>query len=300
MFRKIFVVIIFLISHFASSAQEFNVKVRVQTLNLINADEKLMKQMEKTIADFFNNSKWTNDDYEKYEKIEANIIINITNDLSATSFVGDFSVQCVRPVFNSSYKTVTFNWIDKNYSFSFEELQPLNISTNVFIDDLSAILTFYGYYMLGLDYDSFSNLGGTNYFEKAREVADNVPLTNGNIKGWNTNGNVNNRYWLIDNIMNAKYRNFRVAFYDYHRLGLDIMSENPEKGRAVITSSLKEIQNVASLSPQNPLITLFANAKKDEIIEIFKAAGYSQRTTIYDILAEIDPSRMDEYKKILN
>ena len=300
MFRLVFVFLISFSCYASLSAQEFDINVRVQTLNLTFADSKLIKQMEETIKDFFNNSKWTSDDFEKHEKIEGNLVINITSDISPTSFVGDFSWQCVRPVFNSSYKTVTFNWIDKNYSFAFEELQPLNISTNVFIDDLTAILTFYGYYMLGLDYDSFSNLGGTRFFEKAREVVDNVPLTNQNIKGWNPNGKENNRYWLIENIMNSKYRNYRIAFYDYHRLGLDIMSENPEKGRAVITSALKELQNVGSLTLQNPIITGFANAKKDEIIEIFRAAGYSQRTSIYDILAELDPSRIDEYKKILN
>ena len=280
-------------------AQEFNMTVRIQTPKLKMADARLFKQMEKTISDFYNKTKWTNDDFEDYEKIEANLVINITNDLSPTSFVADFSVTCLRPVFQSSYKTLTFNWIDKNYSFTFEEMQPLNVSTNVFIDDLTAILTYYGYFMLGTDYDSFSNFGGTAYFEKAREVVDNVPLTNQNIRTWNSQGKENNKYWLIENISNPKYRNFRQSFHEYHRLGLDIMYEENEKGRALMMSALKEIKNVADLAPQNPIITLFVNSKKTEIIEIFKGAGYAQRSSVYTLLSDMDPSGIDDYKAIM-
>ncbi|MGE5355649.1 MAG: DUF4835 family protein [Deltaproteobacteria bacterium] len=296
-----FVLTIFFISAFCIvlPAQEFNMTVRVQTPKLKMADAKLFKQMEKTITEFYNKSKWTNDDFEDNEKIEANLVINITNDLSATAFIADFSFQCLRPVYKSSYKTLTLNWIDKNYSFSFEEMQPVNISTNVFIDDLTAILTYYGYMMLGLDYDSFSNFGGTSYFEKAREVVDNVPLTNQNIKTWNIQGKDNNKYWLIENIANPKYRNFRQSFYEYHRLSLDIMAEETDKGRAMMTSALKEIKAVADLAPQNPVIIMFMNAKKTELIEIFKPAGYSQRSSIYTLLSELDPSAIDEYKEIM-
>jgi hypothetical protein len=255
--------------------------------------------MEKTISEFYNKTKWTNDDFEDNEKIEANVVINITNDITATSFVADFSFQSLRPVFKSSYKTQTVNWIDKNYAFSFEEMQPLNISTNVYIDDLTAILTFYGYMILGLDYDSFSNFGGTSYLEKAREVVDNIPLTNQNIRSWNSQGKDNNKYWLIEHLTNPKYRNFRQSFYEYHRLSLDVFSDEVDKGRAMLTSTLKEIKNVADLSPQNPVITLFMNSKKTELIEIFKPAGYAQRSSAYTLLSELDPSGIDDYKEIM-
>lgn len=280
-------------------AQEFNVKVRIQTPQLKMADSRLFKQMEKTITDFYNKTKWTNDDFEDHERIEANLVINITNDLSTSAFTADFSIQSLRPVYKSSYKTQTFNWIDKNYSFSFEEMQPLNVSTNVFIDDLTAILTYYGYFMLGMDYDSFSNFGGTPYFEKAREVVESVPLTNQNIRTWNSQGKENNKYWLIENITNPKYRNFRQSYYEYHRLSLDIINDEIDKGRALLTSSLKEIKNVADLSPQNPVITLFMNSKKTELIEIFKPAGYAQRSSIYTLLSDMDPSGIDDYKEIM-
>ncbi len=281
------------------SAQEFEIKVRVQAPKLKLADARLFQQMEKTINDFYNKSKWTSDEFQDHEKIEANLIINITNDLSTNSFTGDFSLQCLRPVYKSSYKTQTFNWLEKNYSFSFEEMQPLNISTNVFIDDLTAILTYYGYMLLGVDYDTYSNFGGTQYFEKAREVVENVPLTNQNIKTWNSQGKDNNKFWLVDNMLNAKYRNFRQSVYEYHRVGLDVMYEEQEKGRAVITSALKEIKNIGNLDPNNPIVTLFMNSKKTELIEIFKVAGYAQRSSIYTLVSEIDPSGIDDYKELM-
>jgi len=298
--RKI--VFIFIIISFFSSrifSQEFKVKVTVQTPKLKLVDPKVFKLMEKSIDEFFNNSKWTVDDYEDYEKIEASVLINITNELSPTSFVADFSFQCLRPVYNSNYKTVTFNWIDKNYKFVYEELQPIDISTNVFIDDLSAILTYYGYYMLGLDYDSFAIMGGDRYFDKAREVVDNVPLTNQNIKSWHVNGKKDNRYWLVDYIRSPKFRNYRQSFYEYHRLGLDVMYEDPAKGRAVIISALKEVSRLADLYPQNAIVKLFINDKRDELVEIFKGAGYAQRNSVYNLLSRIDPSGIDRYKDII-
>ncbi len=296
--RKIFF-LFFLVSAFQINAQEFNIKVRVQTPQLKLADPKVFKLMEKSIGEFFNNTKWTGDDFEDYEKIEGNLVINITNEFSPTSFVADFSFQSNRPVFNSNYKTVTFNWIDKNYKFSYEELQPIDLSTNVFLDDLSAILTFYGYYILGMDYDSFSSLGGTKYFDKAKEVVDVIPVSNKNYSAWNSNGKKNNRYWLVDYMLNPKFRNLRQSLYEYHRLGIDVMYEDPEKGRAIVISALKEVRNIANQYPQNAIIMLFVNSKKNEVIEIFKAAGYAQRNSVYNLMSEIDPSGIEDYKAIL-
>jgi len=298
--RKI-VFFIIIVSFFSNRiySQEFKVKVTVQTPKLKLVDPKVFKMMEKSINEFFNNSKWTVDDYEDYEKIEANVLINITNELSPTSFVGDFSFQCLRPVYKSNYKTVTFNWIDKNFTFVYEELQPIDISTTVFIDDLSAILTFYGYYMLGLDYDSFATMGGDRYFDKAREVVDNVPLTNQNIKSWHVNGKKDNKYWLVDYIRNPKFKNYRQSFYEYHRLGLDVMYEDPAKGRAVIISALKEVGRLADFYPQNAIVKLFINDKRDELVEIFKGAGYAQKNSVYNLLSKIDPSGIDRYKDII-
>jgi hypothetical protein len=280
-------------------SQEFNVTVKVQAPRLTVADPRLMQQMEQTIADFYNKARWTGDEFMAHEKIEANLVINIKNDMSPNSFSADFTFQSLRPAYNSNYKTQTFNWIDRDYNFVFEEMQPLNFSTNVFIDDLTAILTFYGYLILGLDYDSFSNFGGTDHFNKARDVLDNVPLTNQNIRGWNSQGRNNNRYWLIENLTNPRFGNFRHAFYEYHRMSLDVMSEDSERGRAIITSTLREMKNISDLSPQNPLITLFINAKKIELIEIFKPAGYAQRNSVYTALSELDPTGIEEYREII-
>jgi len=297
--RNFFIISILLFSFLNSYSQEFNVKVIIQTPKLKLVDARVFKQMEKSIIDFYNNTKWTNDEFEDNEKIEASIIINITNELSATSFTGDFSFQCLRPVYNSNYKTVTLNWADNGYSFVYEELQPIDLSTTVYIDDLSAILTYYGYYMLGLDYDSFSTLGGDRYFDRAREVVDNIPLTNSNIRSWHLSGKKDNRYWLVEYIRDPKFRTYRQSFYEYHRLGLDNMYTDPEKGRAIIISVLKEVGRLADLYPQNAVVRLFINDKKDELIEIFKAAGYAQRNSVYSLLSRIDPSRIDMYKDII-
>ncbi len=296
--RLIIILLVFGVAAFKLSAQEFKVNVTVQTPQLKLAEPKVFKQMEKSISEFYNNTKWTEDDYEDYEKIELNININITNELSPSSFVADFSFQSVRPVFNTNYKTVTLNWIDKGYSFNYEELQTIELSTTVFIDDLSAILTYYGYLVLGLDYDSFSIFGGDRYYDKAREVVDNVPLTNQNIKSWNSNGKKNNRFWVVDYLRNSKLRGYRQAYYDYHRAGLDVMNKELDKGRAVILSSLKELKKLEELIPECPIVRLFINGKKSEIIELFKGAGYAQGNTVYNLMSEVDPSGIEDYKDI--
>lgn len=300
MMKYFAIIFLYFLSVNLSFAQEFKMNVKVQAPSLKIADNKTIKQMEETISDFYNNSKWTSDTYEEKEKIESSLIITITNDFSATTFQANFAFQCLRPVFNANYKTMTFNWVEKDFKFTYEELQPINISTNVFIDDISALLTFYGYYMLGLDYDSFSSSGGTRYFDKAREVVDNIPAGNQNLSSWAQNGKESNKYWLIENMMNVKYRSFHSAFYEYHRQGLDIMSDNIDKGRAVINSSLKEFNNIAKLSPQNPIISLFVNCKKGEIVEIFLPSGSGQRNSIYSLVSEMDPNHIEDYKKLIN
>ncbi len=298
--RLITIIFVLSLVSFSAFAQEFKVTVTVQTPRLKLADPKIFEQMEKSISDFYNNTKWTEDDYEDYEKIELNVNINITNELSSSSFVADFSFQSVRPVYNTNYKTVTLNVIDKDYSFNYEELQTIELSSSVFIDNLSAILTYYGYFALGLDYDSFSIFGGDKYFDKAREVVDNIPLTNNNIKSWHNNGKKNNRYWLVDYMRSSKLRSFRHAFYDYHRLGLDIMGNDTDKGRAVIISALKELKNLEEAIPQCSIVRHFIDCKQDEIIEIFKGGGYAQGNSVYRLMSEVDPSAIEDYKKITN
>jgi len=153
--------------------------------------------------------------------------------------------------------------------------------------------------MLGLDYDSFSTLGGDKFYDKAREVVDNIPLTNSNIKSWNINGKKDNRYWLVDFIRNPKFRTYRQSFYEYHLIGLDNMYSDSEKGRAIIISVLKEVARLADLYPQNAIVRLFMNDKRDELVEIFKAAGYAQRNSVYSLLSSIDPASIDRYKDIV-
>lgn len=279
-------------------AQELNISIDVSAPRLNLVDPKVFQTMENEINNFLNQTKWTDDEFESFEKIEGSINITITGELSATEFSADVFVQSIRPVFESNYKTPVINFVDK-VTFTYQEYQPIQNSFNQYFDPLSSLLTYYAYLMIGYDYDSFSPLGGDEYFQVAQEIVNRVPANSQALESeWKATGNRLNKYWISENIQNPRIRPLRQAIYDYHLNGLDKMSGDAARSRAVILSALTTARDVNRSYPNNVYVQMFVSAKRDEIIEIFKGAGRGEQTKVYDIMVKLDPSQASRYSSI--
>jgi len=224
-------------------------------------------------------------------------MINL-QDHSGDEFTGSIQVQSRRPVFNTSYNTTILNFKDDDVKFNYVEFEPLEFSLTEHRSNLTSILAYYAYIIIGLDYDSFSLLGGTEFFQKAEQIvtnAQNVPE-----KGWKAFEGRKNRYWLVENILNDRYKGIREFMYRYHRLGLDIMESKDAQGRASIAQNLELLQKVYRQKPDPYLFffELIMNSKSDELVNVFSESFMAEADRVYNILVEIDPVHSEKYKKI--
>ena len=272
--------------------QEFNLQVNITAPTLTTADPKVFRTLERAISEFYNNQQWTKDQYDPEERIEGTIQINISEDLSATVFRGSILISSARPVYNSNYTSTLLNHIDKNFTFQYEELAPIRDNRTTFTDNLSSILTYYAYIILGFDYDSFSPYGGDEYFKIAQNIAANIPpnVSSGD-QGWSTAFNGRNRHWLVENLLNTRLRPYRKAYYTYHRKGLDAMADNALLGKSRMLEALKEIDKVNRGYRNSMILQMFSNSKRNEILEIFKNSLKPEQREVYNIMATIDPAQ---------
>ena len=288
----------FLISLFSTLAigQELKIDVQVNAPRLVNADPRIFVTLEKQITEFLNNTKWTDDDYEDYERIEGSLNVTITADQNATNFTADFFFQSIRPIYNSNYKSPLLNLVDSGVSFTYNEAQPIENNTNVYVDQLSSILTYYAYMMIAFDYDSFSPLGGDPYFNLAQDIVNSIPSDNRAAStGWQTSGNRFNKYWRVENMLNPKVRPMRQAFHEYYIGAMDQMTVDMDKSKAIIVSALTTIKGVNSVYPNSVAMQMFVDSKREEILELFKGSGKGQQKKVYDIMVKLDPAQASEY-----
>jgi hypothetical protein len=286
---------------FAGYAQELNVTVKVNAQKLQTVDPQVFVTLETQIREFLNDQKWTDDVFEPEERINCNLILTIQEERSATSFKADLAVQASRPVFNSNYETPLFNHLDKDVTFVYEQYQPLIFSRNSYNDNLSAVLSFYVYVILGLDYDSYSTFGGEPHFQMAQEILNNVPQSAAAANpGWRSIEGNRNRFWLIENILSPRVRPYRQAMYDYHRQALDIMSDDAGSGRAIMVDALSGLQQVDQAYPNSMIIQVFNNAKSDEIVEIFKGGARQEQDRVIQIMSKLDPTNASKYRSLRN
>lgn len=283
----------------AVQAQELNITVSIKRPELKQADPRVMVTLEREIADFFNRTQWGSDEFEEEERIEANLSITIKEEVSTTNFVADFVFQVIRPVYNSSYSTSLFNHIDKDVAISYQEHQPIQNNRDLYTDNLSTMLTFYAYVLIGIDYDSFSPFGGDEYFQIAKTIAENVPTTSGDI-GWELSPTKRNRHRMIDNLLHPSMRPYRQAFYEYHRQALDLMTEDVLKSRAVLSGALSTINDVDKAYPNTVVIQIFCDAKAEEIVEIYKPSKPGEKLKIYNIMTKLDPAKSEKYFALKN
>ena len=293
--------IIFILALVCSSmmavGQELRCNVSVSSSKIEGTYKQVFESMRTDIYEFMNNRKWSDNVFTTDERIECTVFIQITEQVSANEFKGTMQVQLNRPIFNSSYNSPLLNIKDNEVQFTYVEFQALEFDENSNTNPLTNILAYYANVLLGFDYDTFSPLGGSAYFQKARNIVNRSQ--NAREKGWRAFEGNNNRFWLIENLTNKAYGPFRELLYRYHRLGLDVMAEKPDIGRSEIADALKNMQRVYRSKPDTYVNRVFFDAKSDELVNIFSKGSTDEKGRVMAILTECDPSNSGKYEKIM-
>jgi len=283
-------------------AQDLNCQVSIVTdakLEVSSLDKEVFEQLKQSIYEFMNSTKWTKDKFLVEERINCNLQLQITSIPSQGSYSGSLQVQSSRPVFNSSYTTTVFNFLDQNLNFQFTKNTVLLYAPNQFRDNLTSILAFYANFILGMDYDTFSLKGGTSFFNEAQQIVSNAQSSGG--EGWQSNeANKRNRFWLVDNVLQELFSPLRVSLFEYHRNGLDQLYANKTNAIAAVYSSLEPLSQVVANRPNSVNILNYIQAKSTEIKNMYTDATADQKTQMVDLLKKLDPVNSSNYQEILD
>ncbi len=294
--RKLILFLFFVGTFSSLFSQELDCKVQVLSNQIAGTDKRVFEAMQTAIFEFMLTRKWTNETFRIEERIDCSILINLTERIGADEFRGTLQIQARRPVFKTSYNTALLNFNDNDIVFKYTEAQPLEFVENTYSGNLTSILAFYAYYVIGLDYDSFALNDGTPYFQKALAVVNNAQSSG--YQGWKAFDSNNNRYWLINNMLDATFVSMREAMYNIHRKGLDMMADNKDAGRAAILESLMELKKVHQVKPLSFSLQVFFIAKADEIVNVFCGGFPDEKAKVTTLLNEIDPTNSNKYTKI--
>ena len=281
-------------------SQELNCNVQVSAQKIQGSNRQVFESMQRDIYEFMNNTVWTNHVFSYAERIDCNIIINLTDQFSADEFRGTIQVQLKRPIFNTTYNSTMLNFMDNNFQFRYVEFQPLEFDPNSYRSSLVSVLAYYAYMIIGFDYDSYSTLGGTEFFQVAEKIVTNAQ--NASEPGWKPyDGSRNkNRYWLVKNTLDKEYEGVRRFIHEYNINGLDKMESRTAEARTSIAESLKLLLEVyrAKPDPFMYLLQVILESKADELVNIFSEAFPEEKSRVIQILIEIDPGNKTKYEKI--
>ncbi len=290
-----FLLIIVLTWCFNVNSQEFNAKVLVNAEQTGNPNLQVFKTLERSLAEFINNTKWTDTDYRTEERIDCSFFITIAsydNDF----FNATLQVQASRPVYGSNYKTAIFNVNDKQFNFNYLEFQPLNYNPNNFESNLISVVSFYLYMILGVDADTFELNSGTKYYEEAKNIVGNAQSSNA--LGWNAQDGNQSRFRLNDDLLSGTFDGYRSAMYIYHREGLDVMHNNVKKGKQTITQAMESLEKMHNVRPNSYIMRVFFDAKADEVSSILSGGPSVNIADTVETLNKIAPTYTDNWKDI--
>lgn len=300
-FRRTILIMLIAFLALPLRAQELDCVITINSSQLQGTtNREIFNTLRDALTDFMNNTVWTNNVFEIYERIECTMLLNITEEVSTGEYKATLNVQSRRPIYGTSYNSVMLNYFDSEVNFRYTEGDPLEFSENTHLMNLPTVLAYYAYIIIGLDYDSFSLQGGTPYFQKAERIVNNAQTSAD--PGWKAfeSRNRKNRYWLVTNIMDDDYDPLRSFLYTYHRLGLDMMDKAVERGRLVIKESLVELEkfNKAKPDPFMHFLQVILDAKADEIVQIFSEAPPQDKTRVYQIMTALDPANISKYEAL--
>ncbi len=295
--RKISFVFFCIFCSYFSSAQELNCQVNILTPQIQSSDKRIYTTLETAIFEFMNNTKWTSDKYDIQERIECSIQITISDRVSNDEFKGSIQVQSSRPILKTSYNSPVFNFKDDDFDFRYLEYQTIEFNASGSNPNLVSVLAFYANIILGIDNDSFSPMGGGIYFQKAQAIVANSQTLPES--GWKAFEGTRNRYWLAENLTNPIFKPIRQFYYDFHRKGLDIMTEKKDDAVNTIAESIKNLEQVHRDKPGSFLMQTVLTSKADEIVNIFSQSFPDVKTRVVNTLNEIDPGNGSKYQAIM-
>ncbi len=280
-----------------SHGQELLANVTIDNSQVPDIQVGTITDMKQTISRFLNDRRWSNDEFLTEERIRCNFSIMLTKGQPGSpTYEATLQVQATRPVYGTTYETITINFFDKNFNFELNVGQPINYNDNMFSSNLSSMLAFYANVILAVDYDSFGKLGGQAFVEKAVSIA-NISVEAGG--GWATSGDPNNRFALVYNLNSQLMVPFRNQNYVYHRVVLDTYLKDPVAARLKVIEMFKAIKEVNKLVPYSILIRTFFLSKRDELINIFRDSQDAElKTQAFNLLRELDPLNTEKYAAI--
>lgn len=279
-------------------AQELNAKISINRSQISNTTEAVFEALQNSLTSFLNERRWTQMQFEEYERINCSFSITLkTYSETDNSFTGTLQVQSSRPVYNSNYSSTVFNIQDANFNFNFQQFDQLEFRPEQVDNNLTAILAYYAYLIIGMDLDTMAPLGGTDVLQAAMDVANNSQ--NLGYAGWKPFEDDRNRFAIINDYLDGAMEPFRMMEYKYHRLGLDRMTENTDTARAAVTESLELLQQAREQKSMSALPVIFTDIKRDELVNIYSGKGkQEERNKVYDIVFRINASQSEYWEKL--
>lgn len=269
-----------------------------------NVDKKTFQTLQTALNDFVNNRKWSTENFNTNEKIDCSLLLNLESTGDANVYKASLTIQSARPVFNSSYLSPIINYQDNDIIFKYIEFQQLDFNdsrvsgTDALTSNLTAVFAYWIDMILGFDFDSFSQRGGNNYFQKAQNIVNNAPEDR-SISGWKAFDGTRNRYWLIENLLNSKYNIIHNAIYDYYRQGMDNLYDQEAKARSQILNVLSMLNTFNTENPNTMVLQFFFQAKTQELISIFSKANPADKSKALNYLTRLDVSSATKYQEQL-
>lgn len=280
-----------------SYGQELRCNTSVSSQKIQGSNRELFTNMQRDISEFINNTRWSENVFSYDERIECSLQITLNEQVGGDIFKGALQIRVSRPVYNSSYNAVLLNLKDDNVEFSYREFEPLQYNESGQNNNLVNLLAFYANVILGFDYDSFSLMGGNDFFYRAENIV--AQCQNARETGWKSFESRHNRYWLINNLQDRSYTPVRECIYRYHRAGLDAMSDNVNDGRLEVMSALELLQKAHRTKPNSYILQVFFDAKADEIVNVFKPAFSDERKRVYNMVSEVNPANNSKYNALI-
>ncbi len=280
---------------FLSQAQELRCVVEVNSQSVEGSNKAVFESLKEGITSYMNETKFSNAIFSETEKIDCRMFLTV-KEYTDNRVKGELQVQLSRPVFNSTYTTTLFNFRDIKIEFPYELNDRLIFNETTVESNLTAILNYYAYLFLALDFDSFSPNGGQEFYDRAAQIV-NQAQSLGEI-GWKTFEDTKNRAAVLNAFTEKNTSGIRTLLYEYHRKGLDEMVTSPEKGRGAITASLAELKRVADTAPMSVVLSIFRDAKLDELVNVYSKADQSERDKVYGLLQPIYPTENQRLEKI--
>jgi hypothetical protein len=292
--RKIYLLLVlFIITKV--SAQELNCTVTVNYSQVTNVNPQVFKNLEKSISDFVNKNAWTDKNYEANEKINCSMFITIIG-AENNSFSATLQVQSTRPVYNSTYASPLLNLNDKEFEFQYIEFQNLLFNPNNFDSNLISTLAYYCYLIIGVDADSFAQDGGSEYLQKAQDIA-NLAMPTG-VKGWSQTEKTQNKYFLINDMLSPTFKAYREAIFNYHFNSLDKMNADLKGAKQGVADAINSLVEIHELRPNAYITRIFFDAKTDEIVSIFSGGPSIEITKLSNNLNRISPTNAVKWQSV--